>query len=129
MNVSRKWTPPADWEPPPHLEARARRRLLDHRFEESQGHLEPGRLYTRRLGVEKPLCAVGSMEHNGVILQSLYTKESGVSECTYQNNDQVFILLWLFDQVFEPIGYNTPLQLAFTVNFCNDERRLVVFAG
>jgi hypothetical protein len=35
--------------------------------------------------VEKPLCAVGEMGHNGIISQSLYTKVSGDSERTYQN--------------------------------------------
>lgn len=75
--------------------------------------------------IEKSLCAVGSMGHNGVISQSLYTKESDDSERTYQNHFPVFTLLSSFGQVFEPMGYNT-----FTVSFkvFSDERRLVVSA-
>jgi hypothetical protein len=33
------------------------------------------------------VCLIGNMGHDGVILQSLYTKESGASE--FQNHDQV----------------------------------------
>ena len=84
---------------------------------------------------ELPLCVDGNLGHNGVISQSLYTRESGDSERTYQNHDQIFALLWSFGQVFEPMGYNTPMSftasaLSFKVSYkdYNNKWRLVVFA-